>query len=301
MTLGSRVSIPPWIAGFAILPLLFFLLDDSIARTLEAVPAVALGILIFVRLREDGYSLWCALFITAALFAQPDLSAALVQVDGPVWLSVAMFALAASAASAVERTSVRPIIVVGLSLAVLQATDPIGVFLVAAAVPLLVLGLQREANGFEAVTLAILVLFVPVVSAILLLEFHAFYPAALPVVPALLQNLGVEPPVHARTSVTLFALASVLAIGFANFIPLIRRSLFTRANGLVIALFVAVLAAFAAAELFGAKRETYWLSAALLPVVAMILATLRADPDRERFALSAALLGLALSWAAWTL
>jgi len=303
MTLGGRTIVLPLLAaGLVLALLLFFLADFSIVGVINVVPALALAALIFRHLYLAGYSLAAALPLTACLFAIPDF-AMLFRVDGPVWLSLMMLGVVMGATAAVERMDTRGIVILGLSLALVQAVDPIGVFLVVLIIPLLMAVPHLRANGYRAFALAMYVLFIPLMSAFTLSRIGAQYLSAVPPLPMLMLALGAHVQPHTvAPAAAPFALVSAAAFAIPVFlVPAIQRSLRDSAGTLAVLLGLAAIAAFVTAEILGARREAYWLAGALLPVIAVTLGALRPSALRERIAVPAAVLGLASSWAVWSL
>jgi hypothetical protein len=294
MTLGGHVRMPIVFATAVATALAIVWLGFGPAFAIGALPASALALLMFARLCAAAYSPVIAGVVCASLFAQPDLAPLLLRPDGPVWLSLIVFALAASGADAVKQPGVRPIVALGAALAVLQAVDPIGVFIVAAIIPVLVALPQLRTNGMQAVTLAILVLFIPLVTSVLLAGTPAM------ALPAMLTALGLRGAV-VPAAISPFALVSAvgLAVPFL-LLPLIARTSRSAASIFAAMLALLIIAAFAAAAILGTKREAYWLTAALIPVTAVIAATLKPAPSRERLVIMASLLSLGCSWAAWS-
>jgi hypothetical protein len=294
MTLGGRIGLPVVFAAVAALSITVAWLGLGPVMTAGAIPAAVLAVLMFARLRHGAYSAVAAGVVCASFFAQPGLAQHLMLPDGPVWLALVVFALAASGADAVTRPGVRPIIALGVSLAVVQAIDPIGVYIVAAIVPILVSLPQLRANGAQAVTLAVLVLFVPIVAAVLLREAPAL------ALPSILTALGLR---SAAVPAPISPFALISAVGAAIpflLLPTISRTLRTPASVFAAMLTLLVIAAFALTAVLGARREAYWLAATVMPLAAVIASALKPAPSRERLVIMTSLLSLSFSWAAWS-
>lgn len=301
MTLGGRSIFPPLIAALAVISAALLFLLPSLAIFMYAAPAFVLAVLIFARLRDAQYSLISAAAITGALFAQPQLLPVLARLDGPVWLGLLIYALSASLADSMERSGARAIIVLGVSLAALLAADPAGVFLDAAIIPLLAVQPHLRRNTYEAVSFAMLVLFAPCVTALLLSQFHIAPAAAMPLWPIFLtrMNLVLPWPITAPSPWALFSAVAIIMP--AALVPAVLPLLRSRASRVCAMLGLSIVAAFAASTAFGAHREVCWLAAGLLPVAGVLLASLRPTPRREMVAVAAASLSMIASWIAWAL
>jgi hypothetical protein len=179
-------------------------------------------------------------------------------------------------------------------LAVVQAIDPIGVYVVAAIVPLLVALPRLRANGMQAVTLAILVLFIPVVEAVLLAHGSA---SAL---PAMLTSLGLPGATPVRP-IGPFALVSAVGMSLPFLLlPVVVSALRSSPATFAAMLALLVVVAFALAAALGTRRDAYWLAVALIPIVTVIASSLRTTLSRERLVVMASLLSLGFSWTAWS-
>lgn len=301
MTLGGRSFFPALVTAFIALTAGLLFLMPSLASAAYAVPSLVLAILIFARLRDANYSLIAAIAITAALFAQPQLLPVLARLDGPIWLALLIYAISASLADSVTSAGARTIITLGASLALLLAVDPSGVFLVVSIIPLLAVQPYLRRNSYEMMTFGILVLFVPVFTALLLSQFHVAPAAAVPLWPVFLARMNLVLPWPRATHSPLALFTAVAMIAPAALIPAIQSALRSRASTITAMLGLAIVAAFAASTAFGSRREVYWLAASLFPVAAVLLASLKPSPRREVTAITAASLSLAAGWIAWAL
>jgi len=298
MTLGARSLSIGLFAAAASLAALVIAVGLNWLALIEVLPLLLLIAAFMTAFAQTGFSPLTAGIVTVSLLAQPGIAAALARLDGPVWLSLSVFAVTASAALCVSRRSLRFIIALGAGLAVFEAIDPIGIFFVAALIPVLVALPQMRANGYQAVALAMLVMFVPVVSAVLLWQIGQAHP--LPPLVSILLALGI--PVHASpgTAVSPFVL---IAAGVGLIPAFVAAVVPARTGAALLAAMLALLvvACFAAEAFLGTHRQLVWLQAALLPIAVVALAAANAGGRRENIAVGASIVGLAASWAVWSL
>ena len=263
----------------------------------SANPVAALATLLladasFLWLSRAGYGRTMALTLTVLAAAQAGVTVAVVQPGHSLWLALGVAAVAASASAFAERESVRRIILVGGSLAAIQVSDPMG-GLVAAGVLLATMALaegrddRRKAAGLYA-----LLLFMPVIAAVLLL----YLSRSLHIDPARLLTGQVRPVMHRPLS---FRFAPILGLA-----SILAPSLYGLRHGGArarMAFFVAivVLAAALFDGLVGTIREPVTLLAAAAPLT---IVALSAWPiERRGFAAPAAIVATGLSWVVFVL
>ena len=252
-------------------------------------PAVLLAGGFLIWLRRAGYGGTTAVALSTLALAQAGTVVAIAERGHSLWLAVGIGAMAASASSFAEREDARGIILVGSSLAAIQLCDPMGGLVAAGLLPAtLAMGRGRE-DSRKAVGLYALVLFLPVMMALLLLylsgERHI----------DMARLLAGSPPLASRADAgSRFSVALGLVIVLAPLlVDLCRRS----AGRPALLVAIAVMASAVLDGIFGVIREPVTLVAVAAPLTVVALASSPVSPGRGRRALLAAGLCAGLSWA----
>ena len=252
-------------------------------------PAVLLAGGFLIWLRRAGYGGTTAVALSTLALAQAGTVVAIAERGHSLWLAVGIGAMAASASSFAEREDARGIILVGSSLAAIQLCDPMGGLVAAGLLPAtLAMGRGRE-DSRKAVGLYALVLFLPVMMALLLLylsgERHI----------DMARLLAGSPPLASRADAgSRFSVALGLVIVLAPLlVDLCRRS----AGRPALLVAIAVMASAVLDGIFGVIREPVTLVAVAAPLTVVALALSPVSPGRGRRALLSAGLCAGLSWA----
>jgi hypothetical protein len=257
------------------------------ANPVAALTALLLAGASFLWLSRAGYGRAMALTLTVLAATQAGVAVAVVRPGHSLWLALGVAAVAASASAFAERESVRRIILVGGSLAAIQVSDPMGGLVAAGVLPATMALAQGRDDRRKAAGLYALLLFMPVIAAVLLL----YLSRSLHIDAARLLAGQVRPSVRPPLS---FRFALVL--GFAS---ILAPSLYGLRHGgaragMAFFVAIAVLAAALFDGLVGIIREPVTLLAAAAPLTIVALA---AWPMKRRgFAAPAAIIVTGLSW-----
>jgi|GEM_PF-6320717 len=164
------------------LVVLYPLLPDALLRIFAS---LLLAALFFQSLFGGGYSAFHAGAITSLSFAQAGLFVSTTGGAGSIWLALASFCIAMTAADFVRHHDARRVMALGAALSFAQGLDPLGGLLALFLLPLCV-GLPRSGETRDKAGLFALLLFMPMVTAIVLAYTR--------------QNLGADLSLHPNTS-----------------------------------------------------------------------------------------------------
>lgn len=263
-----------------------------------AAPAVILGALYYRRLCGAHYSKLSSALLTGLVLAQAGMMLAVAMAPYAAWLALAVYAIAACVGRFAQKQTARSIILLGGSLAGVQLVAPIGGFLAAALLPVM----GRMAKGTEpaarAFGLLMLLVFAPLVLALLL----AFFARSMHLeVPRLLMTI-VQPAfqlrVAAQASPGQGAICDLALI--APVAPIFLRTLADAGSRAAAVHFIWIAGVFAivgtAASLVGASGIALEMMAAPAPIALVMLSVWPKNQARARDAIAAAALGWAVSW-----
>lgn len=244
-----------------------------------------------------GYSCALAALLTVLILAEagPLLAATTGQ---SLWLAVGVLAVAVSAEAFAKQVDVRRIILFGSALAAIQILDPLGGVVAAGLLPTtLVLG-RQHGGARQTFGLYLLLMFVPLMMAVLLLYFvcvRHFDPTGF-FAGSSRPDVLLASTVHAGL---MWRLAPVA--GFALIISpalLMPKHLHEGSRGMIALVAFGVAAAGAAGAILGVAREPIPLLAASVPIVIVALVQQPGLPHRNRDAFIVAILCMAFSWIA---
>lgn len=282
----AQSTLPFLIAALALaLAVLLPLLPSSVvlagADTLFAA-------LVFHGALAAGYPLLHTLAITVLSFVQAGIFQSAADKAGSIWLGLAVYCVASAAANFVRYRDARRVMVLGAALSLAQLLDPMGALLAVFLLPVCV-GLPRAGEAANKAGLLALLLFMPVVTAIVLayargvLGFNPiqFLGAA--------HRLGEQVPLYL---LLLAGFASAPVLWLTMFVRVVRRAdgLIAVYSGLI------VMVATALASLLGADRDV---ASVLIGVGAASAAGLCAWPRAARhadLAVAAMALAAVVSW-----
>lgn len=280
----ARGILPFGIGALALLLIVLFpLLPPAM---LHAFAAALLAALLFRSLLGWGYSSFHAAAITALTFAQAGILLSAAGKAGSIWLALAGFCVAMAAADFVRHRDARRVMALGGAVSLAQLLDPLGGLLAIFMLPLCV-GLPRSGETRAKAGLLALLLFMPVVTALVLAYFRVV--------------LGVEPTLHhvpppdAQMPLAVLvcaALASAPALWLTTMVPRLNRppGLFTVYTALAL-LLAATLSVFT-----GGLADLASLLAAGAAISAAALCTWKPSAQNQTLALAATALGAVLSW-----
>jgi hypothetical protein len=243
----AQTSLPMIVAASALalvttLPLLSQFYIRAVADTL-------LAALIFHSLIAARLPLLHAIAITALSFTQAGLFLSAAGSAGSIWLAIAVYCVARAAAGFVQHRDARRVMLLGAALSLAQVLDPMGAILAMFLLPVCV-GLPRRGEGRDKMGLFALLLFMPVVTAIVL----AYTRNVLGLDPMdfARANLQIQPIAHAPLYLLLLAgFASAPVLWLTMFVADLRRA----ASLITIYAALAALAAIAFAYLLGIERD----------------------------------------------
>jgi hypothetical protein len=210
------------------------------------------------------------------------------------WLAIGIAAIAASAIAFARHDDVRSVIRLGASLAAVQFLDPMGGLIVAALVPGL-LGLKRKGmRPTQSAGLYALVLFMPVVAALVLAYLARFQHVD---IPQALFAFADAPPPAAVPPLPLRLIASVAPLAIAA--PALLRGVVAERGwtppDTVIALIAGALSVAAiASTLMGAVRPVSSLAVAAVPLALIAMRNWRGARPRDALIVGCAT--CALTW-----
>jgi hypothetical protein len=293
------------LAGFSVprrrdgrLPLLIAALALVLALALPLLPPLVIrasadtlfAALIFHGLLAARLPHLHVLAIAALVFAQAGVFLSATGRAGSIWLGLAVYCVASAASGFVKHRDTRHVMLLGGALSLAQLLDPMGALLSVFLLPVCV-GLPREGEMGNKAGLFVLLLFIPVVTAIVLatvrgvLDFDPLHFAR--------AGLDTRPIAHA-------SLILLLVAGFATapvlWLTVLVADLRRPAGLIAVYAGLAVLAAMALAYLFGAKRD---LASAMIAACAASSAALCAWPRLARkgeLAIAATALSAVVSW-----
>ncbi len=275
----------PFIIGVLslVLIVLFPLLSPALLHTFAAALFAAL---LFQSLLGAGYASFHAAALTALTFAQAGILLSAAGRAGSIWLALASFCVAMTAAEFVRHRDARRVMALGGALSLAQLLDPLGGLLAVFLLPLCV-GLPRSGETRAKAGLLALLLFMPVVTALVLAYFRVF--------------LGVEATLHrVPPPDTQMPLAVLLCIAFASAPVLWLTTMVPRLNfppGLItVYTALALLLATTLSVLTGALPDLTSLLAAGAAISAAALCTWKPSAQNQSLALAATALGAVLSW-----
>lgn len=123
--------------------------------------------LIFHGLCAAGFSALHAATITILTFAQAGVFQSAMNKGGSIWLGLAVYCVASAAANFVRYRDARRVMALGAALSLAQLLDPMGAVLAVFLLPVCV-GLPRAGEAAHKAGLLALLLFMPVVTAMVL-------------------------------------------------------------------------------------------------------------------------------------
>lgn len=251
-------------------------------------PAALLAGGFLIWLRRAGYGWPVAVTLSAFALSQAGMIAAVTGPGHSLWLALGVGAVAASTSAFAEREDARRIILVGSSLAAIQLCDPMGGLVAAGLLPATIAARQTRDGPHKTAGLYALLLFLPVMAALVLLYLSRAQHLDLARLLAGPSLPGLHLDVRWRFSPAL-GLAAVL-------VPLLIE--LWRWKSARPALFVAI--AVIASALFdgfaGVIRDPVALMAVAAPLTVVMLASSPPSPVRDRYALMTAVLCAGLSW-----
>jgi hypothetical protein len=284
----AQESLPLLIVALALvlataLPLLSPFLIRACADALFAA-------LIFHGLLATGLRTGYTLAITALSFVQAGLLFSAAGRAGSIWLAVAIYCVARAASDFVQHRDARRVMALGGALSLAQVLDPMGAVLAIFLLPVCV-GLPRAGEGRDKMGLFALLIFVPVVTAMVL---------------AITRGMFNFDPMHfARSELTTRAITHVplwllLLGGFASapvlWLTLLVARLRRAASLVTIYPALAALAATAAAYLLGAERDMASVLTVAAAASAAALCSWPRLPRHADLALAATALSAVMSW-----
>jgi len=252
------------------------------------VPGFLLAGFLFVWLRRAGYAPLAAGMLAALGLAQGGVVLSALEPGHSLWLAVGVAAIAASVGAFMERDDARHAILVGGSLAAIQVCDPMGGLVAAGMLPAAVAASHRRSDPRGALGLYALLLFLPAMTALILL--YLAYGAHL--APAHLLMGAASSAVH-REIPERFAPALGLGLVLVPLLPGLHHAASGRATLLVAA---AVIASTIFDGLIGTLREPGTLIAAGTPLAVAAVAGLNRASGRDRRALVMLAACAVLSW-----
>jgi hypothetical protein len=257
-----------------------------------------LGVLLCRRLVLTGYSLLATIALTTFALAQASIALIGSSAWVPLLFALALYAIGASAASFAQRQDARSVILMGGSLAGVQAIYPVGGFLTVFLVPALVCLVRVRGEPGRSSGLLALLFFAPCVAACV----FAYFSKSLHFDGArLLAALAQPRSTFASRSPTSTTLGSAcVLVGTA---PAIGRILAFRtartASGLAIcAVAAALVVSLAAAPLIGAAVGPRQLSVVVAPLCVLAVCVWPAGQWRNRAAFAAGMFSVLTSWLA---
>jgi hypothetical protein len=257
--------------------------------------AVALAFMMVQDLRRARFSsVAITAFVTLA-FAQAGLFVSL-RGGGSIWLALAVYTVASSAADFAAHRNPRSVILLGSSLALAQTLDPMGGIIAALMLPVCA-GLPRSApEARRTAGLYALLLFIHAMMAVLLAYLNhtiAFDPA---------RFLGAsiasgEAPTHLSPAASnLFFIAALITCAPALWLSLFVRGLRRRPGFLVAATASVVTIAAIIASLRGSIHDPAAIMAAIASCSIAAIASWRKAHRHTELALAACALAAVVSW-----
>ncbi|HEX2592457.1 MAG TPA: hypothetical protein VHL34_13225 [Rhizomicrobium sp.] len=268
---------------------------------IAAIPAVVFAVLAFSELRSAEYSWIASAVVCVSFLAIPDMVWALAKIDGPVWLSLTLLGLCAAARRGIAVPSVQAIMAMGACLALMLLVDPIGVVFLAGFIIVLVVQPQLRRNSYDQVSLAILVAAAPLMCVALLWLSHVSVVGALSPLQVTIATLGLRSPVPPLTMAPYAVLTGLCAVVPALIAAALLPSMRGSGSPLLSMLVLVVAASFALSELQGTRHQMFWLTASVLPVAIVLLASLKISRLRSQVAIATSLLSVGTSWVAYLL
>lgn len=252
-------------------------------------PAVLLGVGFVLWLRRADYGRAAAVTLSAFALAQAGTVVAIIGRGHSLWLAAGVGAMAMSVSAFSEREDARRIILVGGSLAAVQLCDPVGGLVTVGLLPATLAMRRRQGNPQKAVGLYALLLFLPVMMALLLLHLPGEQRTDA------VRLLAGSPPLALRAEAgSRFSPVLALVVVLAPLLVDLRPRGAGRAALLVA---IAIVASAVLDALFGVSREPVSLVAVAAPLSVVTLASWPVFPGREWRALLAAATCAGLSWA----
>lgn len=282
----------------ALLPLLIAITALALATMLPLLPlsyirasaCALLAALIFHGLITARLPAFHALATTVLSFAQAGLFFSAIGSAGSIWLALAIYCVARAAAGFVQHRDARHVMLLGAALSLAQLLDPMGAILATFLLPVCV-GLPRRGEGRDKLGLFALLLFMPVVTAIVL----AYVRGVLSIDPMAFARaeMAVQPIAHVPLYVLLIAgAASAPVLWLTMFVSSLRRP-----SGLItVYAALAALAAIAFVYLLGTERDIVSVMTVAAASSAAALCTWRRLARHAELALAAATLSTIASW-----
>ncbi len=282
----------------ASLPTLIAVMALALATTLPMLPPfyiracadTLLAALIFNGLMAAGLSAPYAFAITILSFAQAGLFFSAAGRAGSIWLALAVYCVARAAAGFVQHRDARRVMLLGGALSLAQVLDPMGAILAMFLLPVCV-GLPRPGEGRDKAGLFALLLFMPVVTAIVLAYMRG--------------PLGIDPMAFAAAemqgqTITHAPLYLLLLAGAASapvlWLTMLVAKLHRPASLITIYAALAALAAIAFAYLLGSERDIASVLTVMAAASAAALGTWRRIARHADLALAASALAAIVSW-----
>lgn len=251
------------------------------------VPGVVTAALLFVWLRRAGYPSRAAGVLTGIVLAQGGFLVAIAEPDHSLWLALGVAATAASIAAFAGRDDARHAILVGGSLAAIQVCDPMGGLIATGMLPAaLAAGHGRVTDPRRAAGLYTLLLFLPVMTALILLYVAHVYGTVSPV------PFAAAGPAPARR-IGLWRFGPVLGLALV-LVPAMAGLHRNRRGRAALAIAAGIIGSAAFDGLTGTLREPVSLLAAAAPLTVAGLAA--RDPRSDRRAYAIAAMCTVLSW-----
>ena len=294
----TLTEFPTFRRAQASLPFLIAALALALAAALPLLPPfyiracadTLLAALIFHGLRAARLPLAHTLAITALTFAQAGIFLSATGRAGSIWLALAVYCVAQAAAGFVQHRDARRVMVLGAALSLAQVLDPMGALLAMFLLPVCV-GLPRPGEGREKMGLLALLLFAPVITALVL----AYARGVLGLDPMVFAraDLDGQPIAHVSVALLLFAgFASAPVLWLTMFVANLRHA----ASLITVYAALAVLLAIAIACLIGSERDLATVMAATAAASAAALCTWRRLARHADLALAASALAAVVSW-----
>lgn len=239
-------------------------------------------------LRRAGHAWPVAIMLSVFALLQAGMIAAVTGPGHSLWLALGAGAVAASASALAEREDARRIILVGSSLAAIQLCDPMGGLVAAGLLPATIAARQAREGPHKTAGLYALLLFLPVMAALVLLYLSRAQHLDLARLLAGPPLPGLRLDVRWRFSPALGLLAVLVPL----LIELCRKG----SGRPVLFVAIAVIASALFDGFAGVIRDPVALVAVAAPLTVAMLASSPPSPVDARYALLAAAVCTGLSW-----
>lgn len=255
----------------------------------------ALAFMMIQDLRAARFSFAATGALVALAFAQAGLFLS-ANGGGSIWLALAAYAVASSAADFAAHRKPRSVILLGVSLALVQMLDPMGGMIAALMLPVCA-GLPRSIREAKRTAgLYALLLFIPAMMAVVLAYLNnaiAFDSARF--LNASIASHDAQTYLNPAASVR-FALVTLVVCAPALWLAIFVRALRRRPGLLVAATALVVTIATMVAAMRGALHEPAAVMAAMASCSTAAIASWRRAAKHTELALAASALAAVVSW-----